>query len=130
MGFHPLLFEAPPPSPPVAAEPVIHIVAPPPLVRAPTRQELRLAYPADAFSMRRPGEAVLLCHVGQGGALTGCRVSEEAPAGHGFGQAALKLAVRYRLAPATDDGRPIAGGQARIPVRFTPDDAQYDSGTR
>ncbi|THD77353.1 MAG: hypothetical protein E7812_15575 [Phenylobacterium sp.] len=61
---------------------------------------------------------VLDCKVRQGGAMGGCGVESEQPAGQGFGQAALALAAKARVSTWTDQGLPVVGGEVRIPIRF------------
>ena len=67
-------------------------------VSVPTPAEVRAAYPAAARARGLAGQARLDCLPTNGGALTDCRVAVEAPAGQGFGAAALKLADRFRAA--------------------------------
>ena len=58
------------------------------------------------------GFARLACLVAANGTLKDCRVAAEQPHGRGYGQAALALAPRFRMAPkdadrARDADRPI-----------------------
>ena len=75
-------------------------------------------YPAGALARSVSGSATLDCLVGVDGALQ-CGVTSEEPAGWGFGDAALLLSRRFRMAPETRDGVPTAGGRyrLRIPLR-------------
>jgi TonB family protein len=61
---------------------------------------------------------VLNCTVQPGGALSDCAVGSEEPTGHGFGQAALALAPKFRVGPWTADGQPTAGARMRLPIRY------------
>jgi hypothetical protein len=60
--------------------------------------------------------AVLDCEVAADGALTGCRVAEETPAGLGVGAAALSLADAFRARPWSGDGRPVDGARVSVPI--------------
>ena len=46
--------------------------------------------------------------------MTACKVIAEAPAGAGFGAAALPLAAAVGINPWTAEGRPVEGGHARF----------------
>ena len=56
---------------------------------------------------------------------TKCHVTSESPAGHGFGDAALKLASKFRMRTRTADGHSVGGGWVTIPMRWqgAPDQA-------
>ena len=100
----------PPGNPPVITNP--H------WLRQPTADEFADAYPQRALIANKSGFASLACTVMATGALADCSVAEEAPAGWGFGGAALSLARRFRLVPRQEDGRPTGGAMIRIPIRF------------
>jgi hypothetical protein len=38
--------------------------------------------------------------------------------GAGFGEAALKLAPKFRMSPRTNAGETVGGGRVRIPITF------------
>lgn len=83
----------------------------------PRQLDLLKAFPAKARREEISGRGVLLCKATAEGRLTACTVSET-PAEHGFGDAALSLAPKYRLG-ATIDGREVAEGTlVQVPIRF------------
>lgn len=61
---------------------------------------------------------VLACDVEAGGALSGCKVDSEDPAGQGYGQAALTLGPKFRVGLMTGDGLPTVGAKVRVPIRY------------
>lgn len=87
------------------------------LVR-PSADQLNRYYPPGPLDEGLSGQAELDCQVTAAGALTACRVLNEAPSGRGFGEAALKLSRIFRMSPRTEDGLPVEGGVIRIPIRF------------
>jgi hypothetical protein len=68
-----------------------------------------------------PNEArvTLVCEVQAGGALGGCVVDREEPAGQGFGPAVLALAPKFRSDLMSVEGMPTVGAKVRLPVRFS-----------
>jgi protein TonB len=60
----------------------------------------------------------LVCTVQAGGALSGCVVDREEPAGQGFGPAILTLAPKFRADLMSVEGAPTVGAKVRVPVRF------------
>lgn len=87
-------------------------------VRRPNMEAMRRHYPQAALEEGVEGRAVIACAVAADGALTGCEVAAEEPAGYGLGEAALKVAPEFRMQPTTLQGRPVAGGRVRIPIGF------------
>jgi hypothetical protein len=61
---------------------------------------------------------VLGCTVGADGALDGCAVNSEDPAGQGYGAGALALATKFRLQPWGADGEPMVGAHINLPIRY------------
>ncbi|WP_293368928.1 TonB family protein [Phenylobacterium sp.] len=61
---------------------------------------------------------VLGCTVEAGGALGGCSVAQEDPAGQGYGAGALALASKFRVGPWSEDGTPTVGAHIRLPIRY------------
>jgi len=60
--------------------------------------------------------AMLSCVVQPGGALAGCTVASQEPAG--AGAAALTLVPTFRVTTWTTEGLPVVGGTIRIPLRY------------
>jgi TonB family protein len=77
--------------------------APVPILRP---DEVLEAYPAAAKAKGLEGEATLACD-GTANRLSNCRVVSEAPAGEGFGDAALTIARRYQVEPSTGPSKPL-----------------------
>lgn len=61
---------------------------------------------------------VLACDVAPGGALLGCTVESEDPAGQGYGAGALALAPKFRAGPWSASGLPTVGARVRLPIRY------------
>ncbi len=83
----------------------------------PSPELMQEFYPVAAELVRLPGRAVLNCEVSLEGRAEACMVGAEAPAGLGFGTAALNLAPAFRFKPARIDGKP-GRGTLSIPIRF------------
>ncbi|RYF87680.1 MAG: TonB family protein [Caulobacteraceae bacterium] len=67
------------------------------------------------------GRVVLNCAVQPDGNVRDCRIVEEAPAGFGFGQAAIRVAAQSRLSP--EAARTIGpDGRVQWTTRFRLDD--------
>jgi protein TonB len=52
------------------------------------------------------------------GSLSDCTVASEAPAGLGFGAAALQVAAIMKMNPWTKQGAPVDGGRIRLPIHL------------
>lgn len=88
-------------------------------LRGPTLAERLRYYPAGA-SARRGASASLRCRIGADTRLADCRVINERPAGQGFGQAALALAVFFRFDPPIENGRPVEDREVTVGIDFPP----------
>jgi len=84
----------------------------------PNGADLVRLYPREALARRLEGMAVMQCRVARTGALQACAILREGPRGAGFGTAVLQMAPRFRMKPMSVDGKPVAGGIVRIPVKF------------
>jgi outer membrane biosynthesis protein TonB len=85
-------------------------IANPMWVKGPSAAEMGAAFPSRAAALGLTnGQVGLACTADTSGRLTGCQVLAEAPAGQGFGGAALTLVKDMALNPWTDDGRPAEG---------------------
>jgi hypothetical protein len=64
-------------------------------------------YPVEAMRNRREGRATLDCLIRDDGYLR-CAITSEEPAGEGFGEAALQISTRFRIASELENA-PTAG---------------------
>lgn len=83
----------------------------------PTGSDFARYYPYAAVDVSRPGYVVLICTVIAEGALN-CTVGHESPRYWGFGDAALRIARAFRIAPQTETGQSTEGATIRLPIRF------------
>lgn len=82
--------------------------------RAPESADVQRAHPEGARDGGVSGSAQMLCEVARDGRLKGCAVSEESPAGAGFGAALMGMTNLYKLAPVDRDLHPVAGRKVRV----------------
>ena len=66
-------------------------------LQTPTGEEVLKVFPRQALARNVAGQVDLRCRVRETGALAECVVSDESPAGWGFGTAAASLAREYRV---------------------------------
>lgn len=86
-------------------------------IMRPEARDFARYYPTRAMEVSRPGHVILICTVAADGTVT-CSAGYENPTGWGFGEAALRIARHFRIAPQTTDGTPTAGATIRVPIRF------------
>ncbi|MDP3490656.1 MAG: TonB family protein [Phenylobacterium sp.] len=104
---------------PEMLDPEKRVIGKPHWTQLPSAGAVVDGYPAEARIKGVSGARVLMnCAVGTGGAVQDCQVTSEAPAGLGFGQAALALAAHFRLSVWTDEGLPTVGGRITLPIRY------------
>lgn len=83
----------------------------------PTAQDFQATFPQTQNGVNSVRVA-LVCTAQPGGALADCAVDREEPAGQGYGQAALALAPKFRVAAWSTDGLPTLGQKVRVPIRY------------
>jgi protein TonB len=83
----------------------------------PEPDDLRRHFPRDALRAGIAGRVVLECLVRTEGTLL-CVVVVENPPERGFGEAALRIAEKYRAATYLQDGSPAQGARVRLPITF------------
>ena len=107
------------------AKPDGHAINRPTWIQIPDPDLLQRYFPYRAQRAGLDGKVVLSCSATQGGALSGCIVKSEEPAGCGFGEAGLRLADLMKMSPVAGDGRPVAGGTVVFSFRFqVPEDTR------
>ena len=82
----------------------------------PSGDDMAAFYPPRAARREISGKVTMVCQVKADGRLADCRITSETPEGEQFGQAALRLAPKFRMIPP-DDLRPNPG-QVTIPLVF------------
>lgn len=107
--------------------PLVALAAGPALAAAPEKadwaaqpgEEVRDEYPPLALEMNMKGKVVLTCALSDRNVAQDCKVEMEAPAGLGFGQAAIRMSEGFRFRPGAA-GKPD-DREVRIPINFEPD---------
>jgi TonB family protein len=94
------------------------VIGKPDWIEKPTGEDVKGLYPKAAEKAGVTGIVVMDCRVKRDGRLRACKVDQETPAEYGFGEAALKMSVRFRMKAMDGDGRPTAGGAVTIPIKF------------
>ncbi len=116
-----ILVEKPTAPPPTAAP---HdreaVITKPDWATLPNANDMSKYYPEVAGMKGLAGKATIRCAVKADGSLSGCVMESESPGGVGFGNAALRMSVVFKMKPKTRDGAPVEGGTVRIPVVFRP----------
>ncbi len=101
-----------------AASPAPRLIGKPDWVERPTGADLVSFYPKAAEKAGKTGMAAITCRVRRDGGLRACKVTSQDPAQYGFGEAALKMSANFRMKAMDQDGRPTAGAQVTIPIKF------------
>ena len=103
---------------PEVLKPAPMTVKTPKWTATPTASDMQALVPKQADG---PNEArvTLVCDVQAGGALNGCAIDREEPAGQGFGPAVLALAPKFKADLMSVEGQPTVGAKVRLPVRFS-----------
>jgi protein TonB len=86
-------------------------------LQRPSGRDFERYFPTRALARGQSGRVVLDCTVAVDGRIA-CAVESEDPAGWGFGEASLRAASHFRVAPATADGQPTSGGRLRVPMTW------------
>jgi protein TonB len=97
--------------------PVSHDIREPRWLSTPNARDFARFYPPRALDRGVSGRVLLDCIVGADGRIA-CSVGSETPQGQGFGEAALRIAQSFRMAPQTVNGSPTDGGHVRVPITF------------
>lgn len=86
----------------------------------PNADDIQKVYPRAAQPNRDTGVVELVCKVNAESRLEDCKIGSETPPDLGFGEAALKLAPKFKMRK-TVNGKPVAvGTEATVPIRFGP----------
>ncbi|HEX7758462.1 MAG TPA: TonB family protein [Caulobacteraceae bacterium] len=75
-------------------------------------------YPDHARRLGIEGRAVIRCSITAESTLKDCSVVSEEPPGEGFGVAALRMSVLFRMEPKGSKAGPPDGGTVEVPIRF------------
>lgn len=99
-----------------APEPTIRL---PVWTQRPGGEDMARYYPEAARAAGVTSAKVLIdCGITADGRLENCLVRSEDPVQYGFGEATIKLARHFQMAPADRDGKKTAGGVIRLPIVF------------
>jgi hypothetical protein len=92
-------------------------VSKPAWVAAPSLEDFQASFPKSQNGVNDV-RVVLGCTVEAGGALGGCEVATETPAGQGYGQGALALAPKFKMSPWSPEGEPTVGAKIELPIHY------------
>jgi hypothetical protein len=105
------------------------LITHPDWIAKPTGADIARLYPAQALKQGVAGRAVMTCRIDAVGKLRNCALNDVAVTGAnlpvgpradmGFGAATLRLGPLFQMKPTSGDGVATAGGEIRIPVRWT-----------
>jgi len=88
---------------------------------APTYAEVAATYPARARTQKAGGHVTLNCSLKKDARLGDCDIAMEEPRGLGFGEAARKLASRFKGPLTLQDGKSTKGLDTQVPITFAPE---------
>jgi hypothetical protein len=86
-------------------------------LHTPTLDDVKRVYPPDALGKGISGGSMVGCDVAPDGELLHCKAYAESPANIGFGDAGVKFAAYFRMAPDSVASLPVAGRIA-LPMVF------------
>lgn len=84
----------------------------------PTAQDMATFFPQKARIAEQAGWAILECLTAATGEMKECHLISEAPAGYGFGAAALKLSSKFRIDIRKTDPATLEHGVVMIPIHM------------
>ncbi len=102
------------PAPPPAPRQITN----PDWLKKPTAESLFSLWPPEAAKRGIGGRADIGCVITAQGTLRNCQILAEDPPGMGFGAAAIALTPQFLMKPMLIDGKPVDGGQVRLPIRW------------
>ena len=113
----------PPGYPPAQPNPTVDgrrrsVIVNPDWYKRPTADDLKRAYPRDAWKARVSGRVIVRCLVGPDGQAHDCAVISETPSGMGFGEAAVKAMGYATFIPQVKDCVPQDNAAVQIPLTF------------
>jgi TonB family protein len=93
-------------------------IAEPVVEQQPSAEDFQRVYPDAALRAGVSGSATIRCLVTAEGRMDACAATDETPADSGFGDAAVRLADRIKIAPQDKSGASVAGGHVSLNVPF------------
>lgn len=93
------------------------LISEPQWIDRPSQREVNRYYPSRALELGEEGRVLLECIAAPDGRIACVVMADENPQ-FGFGDAALRVSRRFRVAPVTRDGEPTPGGRLELPIRF------------
>lgn len=107
--------------------PLEGMVTKPDWVEKPNGDDFANYYPRIPELLGISGRTLMRCDVSATGTLENCNITQEQPAGLGFGDAALKISQFFRMKPMSVDGAPVAGAKINIPITFAGPPSEAES---
>jgi TonB family protein len=82
----------------------------------PSGDQIAHVFPDEAIRAKKSGWALLECSLTAKGGLELCQVIGEQPSDYGFGEAALRVAPRFKFASKSKEDGGMEGSYIRVPV--------------